>query len=59
MVETAISGVEVDVSRVGIDVYGPEDSSEVTGQTVVPTEVVIVMIFSADAGQSGISEEQA
>lgn len=36
-----------------------DDVSEVTGQTVVETAVVIVTTLTEEAGQSGTSEEQA
>ena len=47
------------MSGAGVDASGPVDSSEVTGQTVVATAVVIVMILSDVAGQSRTSDEHA
>jgi hypothetical protein len=53
------SGAGLDVSGAGLEVSGTDDASDVTGQMVVETAVVIVITLIESAGQSGTSEEQA
>lgn len=57
--DTEVTGARLDGTGVEVEAAGIEGASELTGQTVVETAVVMVTILIDDTGQSGISEEQA